>query len=299
MAAPLTASRAPRFGLPRQLSCGCCLVGCVCFGFGGLLLAVNVAMTLWPELFALADRAAAVRWSFLSVAVWWGLFSLPVFLWVDEGRPADAPGAGQAMRDGLAELRRTARRIFSEKPVLVFLIAYWLYIDGVHTIIRMAVDFGLNLGFGETSLITALLLVQFIGFPAAVAFGWLASKWETKKAIYVGLAVYAGVTTWGYFLAYEWQFYVMAAVIGLVQGGVQSLSRSYFARLIPDGRAGEYFGIYNMMGKFAAVIGPLLVGVTAAMTGSARLSILSVLVLFVAGGWLLTRVDAREAPGVG
>jgi UMF1 family MFS transporter len=264
---------------------------------GGLLLAVNVAMTLWPEAFALADRAAAVRWSFLSVAVWWALFSLPVFLLVDEGRDADTPSAGRAMREGLAELRLTARRIFSEKPVLTFLIAYWLYIDGVHTIIRMAVDFGLNLGFGETSLITALLMVQFIGFPAAVAFGWLASKWETKKAIYVGLAVYAGVTAWGYFLAYEWQFYVMAGVIGLVQGGVQSLSRSYFARLIPAGRAGEYFGIYNMMGKFAAVIGPLLVGVTAALSGSARLSILSVLVLFVAGGWLLTRVDARDAPG--
>ena len=266
---------------------------------GGLLLAVNVAMTLWPEMFGLADRAAAVRWSFLSVAVWWALFALPVFLWVKEEREADTPSAGQAMREGVSELRRTARRIFDEKPVLTFLIAYWLYIDGVHTIIRMAVDFGLNLGFGETSLITALLLVQFIGFPAAVAFGWLASRWDTKKAIYLGLAVYAAVTAWGYFLAHEWQFYVMAMVIGLVQGGVQSLSRSYFARLIPEGRAGEYFGIYNMMGKFAAVIGPLLVGVTAAATGSARLSILSVLILFVAGGWLLTRVDASPARDAG
>jgi len=262
---------------------------------GGLLLALNVAMTLWPETFALADRAAAVRWSFLSVALWWALFSLPVFLLVDESRNADTPSARTAMREGLTELRHTARRIFNDKPVLLFLLAYWLYIDGVHTIIRMAVDFGLNLGFGETSLITALLLVQFIGFPAAIAFGWLASRWDTKKAIYLGLIVYAGVTAWGYFLEYEWQFYVMAAVIGLVQGGVQSLSRSYFARLIPEGRAGEYFGIYNMMGKFAAVIGPLLVGVTAAATGSARLSILSVLVLFVAGGWLLTRVDAAAA----
>lgn len=262
---------------------------------GGLLLTLNVAMTLWPETFALADRAAAVRWSFLSVAVWWALFSLPVFLWVDEWRDAETPGAARALREGLNELRHTARRIFGEKAVLLFLVAYWLYIDGVHTIIRMAVDFGLNLGFGQTSLITALLLVQFIGFPAAVGFGWLASRWDTKKAIYLGLAVYAGVTAWGYFLAYEWQFYVMAAVIGLVQGGVQSLSRSYFARLIPAGHAGEYFGIYNMMGKFAAVIGPLLVGVTAAATGSARLSILSVLVLFVAGGWLLTRVNSEQA----
>jgi len=263
---------------------------------GGVLLALNVAMTLSPETFGLADRAAAVRWSFLSVALWWALFSLPVFLFVSERRDADTPAAMTAVREGLAELRHTARRILGEREVLLFLLAYWLYIDGVHTIIRMAVDFGLNLGFGQNSLITALLLVQFIGFPAAIAFGWLAQKWDTKKAIYLGLAVYAGITAWGYFLAYEWQFYVMAAVIGLVQGGVQSLSRSYFARLIPEGKSGEYFGIYNMMGKFAAVIGPLLVGVTAAATGSARLSILSILVLFVAGGFLLTRVDARAAP---
>src|SRR5699024_1578850 len=154
----------------------------------------------------------------------------------------------------------------------------------------MAVDFGLSLGFDSTSLIKALLLVQFIGFPAAVAFGYLGERWDTKKAIYLGLAVYAGVTAWGYFLVYEWQFYVMAAIIGLVQGGVQSRSRSYFARLIDADKAGEYFGFYNMMGKFAAVIGPLLVGVTAALTGSARLGILSVLVLFVLGAAVLARV---------
>lgn len=264
---------------------------------GGLLLAINVAMTLEPGWFGLADRAAAVRWSFASVALWWALFSLPVLLFVDERRDSTTPGAVAALRAGLTELRATASRILGERAVWMFLLAYWLYIDGVHTIIRMAVDFGLNLGFGQTSLITALLLVQFIGFPAAVGFGWLASRWDTKKAIYLGLCVYAGVTAWGYFLAEVWQFYVMAGVIGLVQGGVQSLSRSYFARLIPEGKAGEYFGIYNMMGKFAAVIGPLLVGVTAALSGSARLSILSVLVLFVAGGFLLTRVDARDAPG--
>ncbi|MES1926736.1 MFS transporter [Salinisphaera sp. T31B1] len=266
---------------------------------GGLLLAVNVAMTLAPDWFGLADRAEAVRWAFASVALWWAVFSLPLFLFVDESRNAETPGAREALRAGLSELRATARRILGERAVWMFLLAYWLYIDGVHTIIRMAVDFGLNLGFGQESLITALLMVQFIGFPAAVGFGWLAQRWDTKKAIYLGLAVYAGITAWGYFLAEVWQFYVMAGVIGLVQGGVQSLSRSYFARLIPDGKAGEYFGIYNMMGKFAAVIGPLLVGLTAALTGSARLSILSVLILFVAGGWLLTRVDVREAPSAG
>jgi UMF1 family MFS transporter len=262
---------------------------------GGLLLAINVWMTLYPHLFGLPDRAAAVRWSFLSVAVWWAVFSLPLFAFTHEPPARDAPGAREALRDGLRDLAVTARQILGQRDVWMFLLAYWLYIDGVHTIIRMAVDFGLSLGFGQESLIVALLLVQFIGFPAAVAFGWLASFWDTRKAIYLGLSVYVGITAWGYFLTAVWQFYFMAAAIGLVQGGVQSLSRSYFARLIPDGKAGEYFGVYNMMGKFAAVLGPVLVGVTAAATGSARLSIVSIVILFIAGGGLLTRVGGQES----
>ncbi|WP_423821023.1 MFS transporter [Salinisphaera sp. SPP-AMP-43] len=266
---------------------------------GGLLLALNVAMTLAPDFFGLDGRADAIRWSFLSVAVWWAVFSIPLFVSVREPSPQQAPAARDALREGLRDLAGTAREILGQREIWLFLLAYWLYIDGVHTIIRMAVDFGLSLGFGQESLIVALLLVQFIGFPAAVAFGWLASFWETKKAIYLGLAIYAGITAWGYFLTSVWQFYVMAGAIGLVQGGVQSLSRSYFARLIPEGKAGEYFGIYNMMGKFAAVIGPVLVGVTAALSGSSRLSIVSIVVLFAIGGFLLTRVDARQAPGTG
>lgn len=262
---------------------------------GGLLLAGNVAMTLWPEWFGLADKAAAVRWSFLTVAVWWALFSLPLFLRVRERRPAQAPGWSEAAKGGLRQLWQTFRSIRQRRHIFLFLLAYWLYIDGVHTIIRMAVDFGLSLGFASTSLITALLLVQFIGFPAAVAFGYLGEWWDTKKAIYLGLAVYVGVTAWGYFLENETQFYIMAGVIALVQGGVQSLSRSFYARIIPPDRSGEFFGFYNMMGKFAAVIGPLLVGATAAMTGSARLSILSILVLFIAGAVMLWFAEDRPA----
>ena len=262
---------------------------------GGVLLAVNVAMTLKPEFFGLADKGAAVRWSFLSVAVWWGLFSIPLFLRVREREPTVRKNWLASARSGLRELAGTIRDIRARRAVLLFLIAYWLYIDGVNTIIRMAVDFGLSLGFADTSLITALLLVQFIGFPAAIAFGYLGEKWDTKKAIYLGLAVYLGVTVWGYFLQHVWQFYVMAAIIGLVQGGVQSLSRSYFARLIPENKSGEFFGFYNMMGKFAAMVGPLLVGITAALTGSARLSILSVIILFIVGGAVLWFVREEEA----
>lgn len=261
---------------------------------GGVLLAVNVLMTLKPEFFGLADKAAAVRWSFLSVAVWWALFSIPLFMRVRERAPAVPRVWRESVRLGMRELMGTIRDIRARRTILLFLVAYWLYIDGVNTIIRMAVDFGLSLGFADTSLITALLLVQFIGFPAAIVFGYLGEKWDTKKAIYLGLAVYLGVTVWGYFLEYVWQFYAMAAIIGLVQGGVQSLSRSYFARLIPENKSGEFFGFYNMMGKFAAMIGPLLVGLTAALTGSARLSILSVIILFIAGGAVLWFVREDE-----
>lgn len=254
---------------------------------GGILLAVNVGMYLKPGLFGLASQTQAVRWSFVSVAIWWALFSVPLMAMVRERRPARGANWAAAIGSGLRQLWETARHVRALRGVFVFLLAYWLYIDGVHTIIRMAVDFGLNLGFPASSLIVALLLVQFIGFPAAVAFGWLGERWGTRKGIYLGLLVYAGVTAWGYFMETVAQFYIMAAVIGLVQGGIQSLSRSYFARLIPEGKSGEFFGFYNMMGKFAAVIGPLLVGLTAGITGSARLSILAVLVLFLAGGVLL------------
>lgn len=264
---------------------------------GGILLAVNVAMTLSPATFGLADKSEAVRWSFLTVAVWWALFAWPLFRYVREQRSARPPAPWAAARAGVLELWQTFHRIRAHRAAWLFLLAYWVYIDGVHTIIRMAVDFGLSLGFESTALITALLLVQFIGFPAAVAFGYLGERWGTRKAIYLGLAVYAGVTAWGYFMTTELQFYLMAAVIGLVQGGVQSLSRSYFARLIPEGKSGEFFGFYNMMGKFAAVIGPLLVGATAAVTGDPRAAIGSILVLFGIGTWLLTRVPAETRPG--
>lgn len=262
---------------------------------GGVLLAINVWMTLSPATFGLPSQAAAIRWSFVTVALWWSVFTLPVLWRVREGGGRATLGAADAIRSGWMQMARTLGRLRGQRQILYFLIAYWLYIDGVHTIIRMAVDFGLSIGLDSTSLITALLLVQFVGFPAAIAFGHLGERWGAKKGIYLGLATYAGVTAWGYFLVSAWQFYVMAAIIGLVQGGVQALSRSYFASLIDDDKAGEYFGIYNMMGRFAAILGPFLVGMTAALTGSARLSILSVLILFGLGALVLFTSDSVRA----
>ncbi len=261
---------------------------------GGLLFAVNVAMTLWPAAFGLADASQAVRVSFLSVALWWTVFSVPLFVRVHEHGPAAHPGAAAAVRGGFGRLRATFAHVRGLRQVVLFLLAYWLYIDGVDTIVRMAVDYGLSLGFPTQSLIAALLLTQFVGFPAALAFGRLGERWGTRRGILLGIAVYAGITLWATRMQAVWEFYTLAAIIGLVQGGVQALSRSLYARLIPADQSAEFFGFYNMLGKFAAVLGPVLVGVTAVWTGSARLSLLAIIVLFVAGGLLLLRVDEAD-----
>lgn len=264
---------------------------------GGLLFALNVLMTLKPQWFGLADAAEAVRLSFLMVAVWWLLFSIPLFTRVREHRPSNPVKVLEAVRGGIAQLLKTISEIRAHRAIVMFLFAYWLYIDGVDTIIRMAVDYGMALGFDPKSLIVALLIVQFVGFPAAIGFGWLAGVIGTKRGILLGLFIYMGVTIWGYFLENERQFYLMAITIGLVQGGVQSLSRSFYARLIPADKSGEFFGFYNMLGKFAAILGPLLVGWTAIVSGSSRLSILAVMLLFVSGAWLLWRVPEPPQQG--
>ena len=264
---------------------------------GGVLLALNVAMTKYPMAFGMDGSGSAVRWSFLTVAVWWTVFSVPLARYVHEpqavGGSAQA-GAAKRIGDGLRELAQTLRRVRELRMVFVFLIAYWLYIDGVHTFVRMAVDYGLALGFASNSLIVALLITQFVGFPAAIAFGKLGERAGAKTGILIGIGVYVGVALWGYRMQSVWEFYVLAGVIGLVQGGVQSLSRSLYATLIPAGRSAQFFGFYNMLGRFAAVLGPLIMGGVSYVTGNPRLSIVAIIALFVAGAALLLRVR----PGV-
>lgn len=261
---------------------------------GGLLFAFNVLLTLYPATFGLPDASVAIRISFISVALWWAVFSLPILLFVPEPRPAAGKSGVTAMRAGIQQLRNTFKEVRRLRVVGTFLLAYWLYIDGVDTIVRMAVDYGLALGFDSNSLIVALLLTQFIGFPAAIAFGKLGERLGARTGIFIAIGVYMGITVWGYFISQPWEFYVLAATIGLVQGGVQSLSRSLYARIIPPAKSGEFFGFFNMLGKFAAVIGPVLMGWVALLTGSTRVSILSLLLLFGLGALLLTRVDEAE-----
>src|SRR5690606_431145 len=194
---------------------------------GGLLFAVNVAMTVKPELFGLSGAAEAVRVSFLSVALWWAIFTIPLLLVVREQRATRlAPLA--AVRAGLGELRGTLRHVRQYRAVMLFLGAYWLYIDGVNTIIKMAVDYGLALGFPASSLITALLLTQFVAFPSSLAFAWIGQRFGARAGIQLAVLVYLATTIWAYWLDHVLEFYAMATVIGLVQGGIQSLSRSFF-----------------------------------------------------------------------
>ena len=267
------------------------------FGYlgGGLLFAFNVYMVLSPETFNLPDSTAAVRYAFLSVALWWALFSIPTLLFVKERAPAVRVRGWHSVTAGYRQLAQTFSQVRQLRPTLLFLAAYWLYIDGVDTIVRMAVDYGLALGFASNSLLMALGITQFVGFPAAIAFGKIGERLGARTGIFIGLGVYTGVTLWGYFMQEVWEFYALAVAIGLVQGGVQALSRSFYSRIIPANKAAEFFGFYNMLGKFAAVIGPALMGWVGVLTGAPRTSILSLILLFAAGAFLLSRVDVDAA----
>lgn len=263
---------------------------------GGLLFLVNVLMYGNWKFFGFEDQPASVRFAFLSVAIWWALFTLPLVWRVTEKTPVRPLGLLDAARAGLRELLQTLRQVSRHREMGIFLLAYWLYIDGVNTIIKMAVDYGVAIGLPTAALIQALLLTQFVAFPASLWFGRFAGKYGARRGILLGLAIYTAATIYAFFLNSTLEFFALAVVIGLVQGGVQSLSRSFFGRLVPPGRSGEYFGFYNMMGKFATVIGPLLVGAVAVTTGSSRASIVSLVLLFVVGGLLLLLVR-DPAPG--
>jgi len=279
---------------------------------GGLLFLINVLMTLMPQKFGLTDASQAVRLSFLSVAVWWGGFTVFTIFWVHESPQKEAVGL-RAVREGLHQLIETFKKVRYLKTVFMFLIAYWCYIDGVDTVVRMAVDYGLSLGFESKDLILAILMVQFIGFPAALGFGKLGQCWNVKKAIFLAIGVYMFVTLWAMMMTQKHEFYVLAGMIGLVQGGIQALSRSYYSRLIPREQAAEYYGFYNMLGKFASIVGPALMGAVGLLVKrimmpasaspeqfhsvtrlASRLSIGSILILFLLGALLLFFVDEEK-----
>ena len=261
---------------------------------GGLLFLINVLMYLHPHYFGIADEATAIRLSFISVAVWWAVFSIPLILFVKEPMIHDPIGIFSSIKEGWSQLVSTLSKIRQFKVVVTFLMAYWLYIDGVDTIIRMAVDYGTSIGFPASSLITALLLVQFVAFPATLIYSRFASKIGIKNALYTAILGYTLITIFGAFVSKEWHFYVIAVFIACFQGGIQALSRSLYSRIIPKNQAAEFFGFYNMLGKFAAIIGPPMMGYIGLITGNPRIGILSIVILFILGGFILTKVDLQE-----
>jgi UMF1 family MFS transporter len=303
------------------------------FGYmgGGVLLVVNVIWIQFPELFGMGTTATATRYALVSVAAWWVLFSIPLFLFVDEpdqsGKREDsdsesrnaltatetrdeqhATGSGPAqtaetktpssplepVRAAFGRLRQTFAEIRQYRQLFIFLLAFWLYADGIGTIIKMASIYGASVGIEDTQLIMALILVQFLGIPFAFLFGGLADYIGAKKGIYIGLAVYTLVAIGGAFMSQAWHFWLLAAAVATVQGGTQALSRSLFSTLVPPSKSSEFFGFYSISSKFAGIFGPLAFGLVTSLTGSSRLSLGALFVFFAGGMLLLWFVDVEE-----
>jgi UMF1 family MFS transporter len=259
---------------------------------GGLLLALNLAAIRRPDLLGLPDTQAAARLSFASVAVWWLLFSLPLFRRVPEPpHAAGDPAAGAWIGVAFRRLGRTFRDIRRYRHAFWFLLAFFVYNDGIQTIIRMAAIYGAEIGLRDDAMIAALLMTQFVGVPCALAFGLLARQTGPKAAVLGGLAVYVVVTLRAYGMRTEEQFFALAILVGMVQGGTQALSRSLFASMIPRHKSAEFFAFFGAVERYAGVLGPMLFGILVAQTGSSRQAILSVLAFFVVGGAMLAFVD--------
>ena len=262
---------------------------------GGILFLLNVAMFLYPNWFGLENQIEAVLWSFLSVAVWRLIFSLPIYLNVKEPiQNSNNKKINTIIADALGNLLNTARSIKKFKSAVIFLLAYFLYMDGVDTIIRMATSYGSDIGLSATSMIQALLLTQFIGFPATLVFGYYADRFGYKYSLSFAIIVYISVVLFSSQMDTALEFYIVASVIGLVQGGVQAISRSFFSTLIPENKAAEFFGFYNFIGKSSVFLGPFMVSGIALITGSPSYGILSLLILFIPGLILLWLVPEKN-----
>jgi UMF1 family MFS transporter len=272
---------------------------------GGVLLALNLAWIQRPDWFGLqsgpgltpSEATLPVRLAFVSVAVWWVLFALPLFRRVSEP-PArlesDERRGESPMRMAFVRLAETFRELRSYRHAFLMLLAFLIYNDGIQTIIKMATAYGTELGIGQSALIGAILVVQFVGIPCSFLFGMVAGRIGAKRAIFIGLLAYTAISVLGYFMKTATHFYVLAALVGTVQGGTQALSRSLFASMIPQHKSGEFFGFFSVFEKFAGIFGPLIFAGTIAVTGSSRNAILSVILFFAVGALLLVPVNVAE-----
>lgn len=262
---------------------------------GAVLLALHVWMLTSPATFGLATSVEAMKVAFVSVGAWWAIFLIPLIVLVPEHKSGIAV-AGGAIRAAYSELKLTIAEVGRYRNVVVFLIAYWLYIGGVFTVIFMAANYGQRLGFSQQDLVKALMITNFVGFPATLLYGFFGHRYGPKPGIYFALIVYVLVSGWAAFMTDVRQFYVMAIIIGCVQGGVQGLSRSLFASLIPPQQPGEFFGFYNMITKLSHVLGPVMVGLAATFSDEPKYVLLTLLPLFIGGAMILRLIPAAASP---
>jgi UMF1 family MFS transporter len=261
---------------------------------GALLLTLHVILLTWPDVFGFDSQTEVIKFAFISVGIWWLVFLTPVIKYVHELKSATLV-TGKTVRAAYQALKETFQKVQNYRNVFLFLFAYWFFIGGLFTVIIMAVNFGQRLGFDDNDLVMALLITNFVGFPATIGYGYIGHHYGPKTAIYLGLAVYIAIVCWAAFLTSVSQFYVMAIIIGMVQGGVQGMSRSLYAALIPAEHSGEFFGFYNMVTKFSHILGPVLVGIAAWLSDEPKFILIAVLPMFVIGALMLTRVDISEA----
>jgi UMF1 family MFS transporter len=264
---------------------------------GGVLLLVNLAWILSPTTFGLPDTVAAIKLSFVSVAFWWLIFSVPVLRQVPEPPRAlehDETGRESPVRAAFVRVWETFHELRGYRQAFLMLVAFLLYNDGIQTIIRMASIYGAEIGIDRNAQIAAFVLVQFTGIPCSLAFGRLADRIGPKRSIYLAVGVYVGISILGYFMTSTWHFFALAFLVGTVQGGSQALSRSLFARMIPKHKSSEYFGFFSVFEKFAGIFGPALFAASVTLFGSSRAAVLSVIVFFVMGAAVLTRVNVAE-----
>jgi UMF1 family MFS transporter len=259
---------------------------------GGLLLAVHLAMITMPQRFGLAGAGDATRLAFASVAVWWFVFALPLFRRVPEPEAERSGVPARALPAAVfRQLRGTIAGLRAQPDLLRFLVAFWLYSDGIGTIIKMATIYGAEVGLKDKDLLGALLMVQILAAPASILFGRLAAPLGARGAVLLGIAGYTAISVFAYFLERPWQFWTIAALVAMFQGGTQALSRSMFASLVPRERSGELFGFYSVSEKLAGVVGPIMFGAVTQLTHGGRLATLTLLPLFIGGAWLLSTVD--------
>ena len=258
---------------------------------GGLLFLINALMSLNPELFGLSTQAEAIRWSFITVSVWWTIFLLPISITFKDRTISSSK---KILSNSINSIFTTLKSISKYRNVFIFLIAFFLFIDGVHTVMALASTFALNLGLDTSSIIIALILVQFIAFPSTLMWSYVAQKRGDKLVINISIVIYIGIILYSFSLSNSTEFYILAALVGFVQGGIQGSSRSLFAKLIPAEKAGEFFGIFNTFGKAGAFMGPALVGIFLAIFKNTIVMLLPILILFVLGLIVLYFVDTNE-----